>query len=352
MQAARAIQEGISRIIPDACTELYPIADGGEGSVCALCESLDLSIHRLEVTGPYGEQVTAEYAMGDGVAYIEMAAASGICITDRREPLYASTYGTGELMADAVKKGAERLVVFIGGSATCDGGMGMAAALGYRFFDGTGAELEPIALNMINVSEIRVPDRDVMAGIDVVCACDVKNTLFGKNGAAYVFGPQKGASEDEVAVLDQGLENMARRIKKDLCINVDELSGGGAAGGLGAGLYAFCSARMQGGFAIISEALSLEEAIARADAVITGEGCTDRQSVMGKVIGEISDMCRAYGKKCTVISGMIKDKDVLLSSGIDRVFSCTDISGDSRLSIAEPEKYILLAAEEAAKAFL
>ena len=278
---ARAVKRGFERVSSDFECIALPVADGGEGSVAVIADALCAQWHEVRVKGPYGEEVTAKYAISGERAYIEMAEASGICLSDRREPLFASTYGTGEMILDAIEHGAREITVFIGGSATCDGGIGMAAAIGYRFLDKNGDELLPIGRSLSEISRILPPAKNEFESIRVSCACDVKNTLYGKLGAAYVFAPQKGAGEKEVAELDRGLENLARVIEKDLCVDVRALEGGGAAGGLGAGLYAFCGARMCGGFAFISGTLGLEQRIAKADAVITGEGCTDTQSVMG-----------------------------------------------------------------------
>ena len=348
-EVAEAMRDGFLRSFEDAECVTLPIADGGEGSVDAILNALGAERIYVEVRGPYGERVRAGYAISGHRAYIEMAEASGICLTKRREPLLATTYGTGELLLDAVKHGAREVTVFIGGSATCDGGIGMASALGYGFFDIDGNELEPVGASMKKIAKIVPPKVDALSGVRVYCACDVTNLMYGEQGASYVFSPQKGADEAAVKELDSGLFNLACVIEKDLCIDVHTLVGGGAAGGLGAGLYAFCSARMRGGFDLISEALSLEKEIAGADIVVTGEGCSDRQSVMGKVIGRISDLCKAHGKRCFVISGMIKDAQFLTEQGIDRVYSCTELAESPRDSMENAVKYIALAASVAAK---
>ena len=350
--AARAIERGFARASSVFECLALPIADGGEGSVEVIARALSAEWRELAVRGPYGESVGARYAVCGECAYIEMAEASGLCLTDRRDPLSASTYGTGQMILDAIKNGARDITVFIGGSATCDGGIGMAAALGYVFFDSEGKELLPIGESMSRISVIQPPKVDMLENVKVRCACDVKNRLYGELGAAYVFAPQKGADREAVKELDRGLLNLADVIKECLSVDVHTLEGGGAAGGLGAGLYAFCSARMCGGFAFISDILGLEEKIAQSDAVVTGEGCTDAQSVMGKVIGEISAMCRRHKKPCIVISGMVKEGDKLSSLGIDAYYSCTDIAGSAERSIKEPEKYIESASRTAAERLL
>ncbi len=345
---AQAIEQGVKDALSDAECLTLPVADGGEGSVSVLCEALGASEVCVDVRGPYGEAVRAKYAMRGTDAYIEMAEASGLCLTERREPMYASTYGTGEMMADAVKRGARTLTVFIGGSATCDGGMGMAAALGYRFYDSEGVLLGHSGENMARVDRIVPPGEDPLDGVQVYCACDVTNPTYGERGAAYVFAPQKGAGEDDVRELDRGLRVMADAIEKCLGIDVHNLSGGGAAGGLGAGLYAFAHAEMRGGFTLISGILSLEERIATAEVVITGEGCTDRQSMMGKVVGNISELCAKYNKKCVVISGLVKDENALIDAGICGSYSSGEYAPSLHDSMKDAVRYIRLAARDAA----
>ena len=282
--------------------------------------ALSAKLVTVSVTGPYGERVCARYALCGERAYIEMAEASGLCLTERRDVENATTYGTGELITDALGRGAREIVVFVGGSATTDGGMGVASALGYGFWSDSGEALEPVGRNMSRVSRITPPERDAFGGARVICATDVQNVMYGEQGAAFVFSRQKGADENTVRTLDAGLTNLARVIERDLGVDVHTIAGGGAAGGLGAGLYAFARACMCGGFELIARVLSLEDEIEKADVVITGEGCTDRQSMMGKVIGNIAVLCKKYSKRCIVISGLVKDEEKLAELGIYRAY--------------------------------
>ena len=259
--AAEAIRLGIESAIADAECVCLPIADGGEGSVSVIRETLGADWIYADVTGPYGECVRAKYALCGSDAYIEMAEASGLCLSNRREPMEATTRGTGELMLEALKRGAKRITVFIGGSATCDGGIGMAEALGYRFFDENGARLSCNGKSMNNIDSIIPPERHPLSDVEVICASDVTNPMYGERGAAFVFAPQKGADEKDVLELDRGLCNLAEVIERDLKTDVHNLCGAGAAGGLGAGLYAFASAEMKGGFLVISDILKLERQI-------------------------------------------------------------------------------------------
>ena len=347
-EAAEAIRNGITSVRPDAECVLLPIADGGEGSAAVIREALGAEWMHADVTGPYGETVRAKYALCGEDAYIEMAEASGLCLSERREPLSASTRGTGELILDAVRRGARRITVFIGGSATCDGGIGMAEALGCRFFDADGNAVKCVGGGMQSIARIMLPDRDPLEGIAVICASDVTNPTYGEQGAAFVFAPQKGASPEDVLALDRGLRNLADVIERGLGIDVHTLAGGGAAGGLGAGLYAFAHAEICGGFDLIAEVLDLDRRIAEADAVITGEGCTDTQSMMGKAVGSIAEIAKKHGKKCILVSGAVKTPDKLAELGIYRSYSCVDHAPSVEESMKNAPEYIRLAARELA----
>ena len=346
---ARSISDGISSVIPYAEIIRLPIADGGEGSMYIVAQALSAEIVEACVTGPYGESVRARYALKGERAYIEMAEASGLCLSRRRDVENASTYGTGELILDAAGRGAREIVVFIGGRATNDGGMGAAAALGYEFYAESGERLEPVGRNMSRVCNIAKPSCDVLSDVCVICATDVDNVMYGERGAAFVFARQKGADDATVLELDEGLKNLASVIERELCVDVHTLAGGGAAGGLGAGLYAFARARMNGGFSLICRTLSLEQKIRESDVIITGEGCTDYQSVMGKGVGRILELCRKHGKKCIVISGLVRDTEALAESGIYRAYEASSYAPSVEESIKNAEKYITLAASDAAE---
>ncbi len=333
----------------DLVVDVCPVADGGEGSMLALAGTLGGEIRSIEVTGPYGTPVRARYLLCGTDAYIESAEASGLALSKRRECKYATTYGTGELMADAAARGAKRIVVFAGGSATCDGGIGMAEALGYGFYDKGGIKLESVGDSMAKISKIRPPKRDILFGVEVICASDVTIPLYGELGAAYVFAPQKGATVSDIRALDRGLEHLAKVIMRDLHKDIRDFPGAGAAGGLGGGLVAFCSARICGGFELISSVLSLKEKISESDLVITGEGCTDRQSMMGKVVGKIADMCRTCGVQMAVISGKVKDMEELRMLDFIHAYECVRYAPSDDESIKNPVPYLKRAAEAAAE---
>jgi glycerate 2-kinase len=288
-QAAEAVAAGWRRTRPDDDLDLVPMADGGEGTMDALIEALGGRVERARVTGPLGDPVDAAYGIArphDGaVGVVEMARASGLALLGegRRDPMHATTRGTGELMARAIDAGAERLVVCIGGSATNDGGVGMAAALGARFLDGSGKSIDDGAAALSHLARIDLSGlHPRLATVSVAGACDVDNPLTGPAGASAVYGPQKGATADDVVRLDRALAHLAAVVERDLGVALDEEPGAGAAGGLGFGLLAFCGAHLRPGVEVVMEAVGLAARIEAADLVITGEGSLDAQSLHGK----------------------------------------------------------------------
>jgi len=288
-EAARAIADGWRRAFPRAEVEQIPMADGGEGTLDALVAGLGGERFTERVSGPLGDPVLATWACvrGEGgpTGVVEMARASGLALLSptRRDPLRATTFGTGQLIAVAGAFGLRRLVVCIGGSATNDGGAGMAQAVGVRLLDGSGRDLPPGGEALLRLSRIDLGGLDpAVAAMRVVVATDVDNPLTGPNGASAVYGPQKGASPEGVARLDQALGHFAAVIHRDLGIDVRDEPGAGAAGGLGAGLIAFLGARVRPGVEVVMETLGLRERMQDADVVVTGEGSFDAQSLRGK----------------------------------------------------------------------
>ncbi len=287
-----AIADGVRDAMPTAEILLCPMADGGEGTVDALVAATNGRPIVTEVQGPLGETVRAAWGMlgtHEPTAVIEMAAASGLPLVTpaRRNPLETSTYGTGQLVAAALSEGARKIILGIGGSATNDGGAGCAQAVGVRFPNADGAEMPPglAGGRLDRVESIDVSARDPrVADCEIQVACDVDNPLCGPRGAAAVYAPQKGATHEMVRTLDANLAHLADVIERDLGVDVRTLPGSGAAGGLGAGLVAFLGATLRPGIDIVTEANGLDEKIAGADLVITGEGRLDEQSMMGKVV--------------------------------------------------------------------
>lgn len=314
LQVADAFEKGIRRVIPKARIVKVPMADGGEGTVQSLVDATGGKFVRKKVTGPAGKPVSARYGMlADGeTAVIEMAEASGLPLVEGKDknPLKTTTYGTGELMLDAMKKGAKTIIIGIGGSATNDGGTGMAQALGVRFLDGRGKELEELGSGGL-LAKIKGIDMSnvnpMLKKTKIVVACDVNNPLYGKQGAAYVFGPQKGASPTVVKKLDDNLKHYASVIKKELKKDVNKIKGAGAAGGLGAGLVAFTKARMKSGVDIVIDYTDLAKHVKGADLVITGEGRVDFQTAFGKTPAGVAKTAKKQGVQTIAIGGGLSD---------------------------------------------
>ena len=315
LQVASALEKGIKRVIPNANCIKVPMADGGEGTVQSLVDATGGKFVRKQVKGPAGKPVSARYGiLSDGkTAVIEMAEASGLPEvegTKYKNPMKTTTYGTGQLMMDAINKGANHIILGLGGSATIDGGAGMAQALGVIFLDKRGNEIKELgAGGMLN----KITSID-MTGINpqvkrtkVTVASDVENPLCGKKGAAHVFGPQKGATPAMVTKLDANLKHFASVIKKDLRKDVMKLNGAGAAGGLGAGLVAFTGAKLKSGIDIVVEATGLTRHIKDADLVLTGEGRVDFQTAFGKTPSGVAKAARKQKVQTVVIGGGITD---------------------------------------------
>jgi glycerate kinase len=317
LEAATAIAEGVRIAAPDADLVLVPIADGGDGTVDALVAATKGQPRTGRVRGPLGDPVDADYGLIDGgsTAVIEMAKAAGLALVpnDRRDPRITTTYGVGELMQHAYDEGARHFVVGIGGSATNDGGAGMAQALGYHLLDETGRELPPGGLALRRLARIHVGGVHVnwkQSEVDV--ACDVTNPLTGPSGASAVYGPQKGATPEMVAELDAALHHFAEIIRRDLGIDVERLPGAGAAGGLGAGLVAFAGARLRPGAEMMMEALHLDERLTGASLVITGEGRIDSQTArFGKGPATVARHAKNAGIPVVAIGGSVADETEL-----------------------------------------
>lgn len=309
-QAARAVARGWRREDPGSELDLAPMADGGEGTLEALVAALGGERRRLTVAGPLGDPVEAEYALvpaRDGpLAVVEMARASGLGLLSpaRRDPKRTTTRGTGELVLDACRRGARRVLVCIGGSATNDAGAGMAQALGVRLLDAVGRDLPPGGAALLQLARIDLSGLDpAVRRSEVLVACDVDNPLVGPAGASAVYGPQKGATPEDVQLLDRALRRFAAVVRRDLGVDVRGLPGAGAAGGLGAGLVAFLGARLRPGVELVMEAARLWERMERADLVVTGEGSFDQQSLRGKVPAGVLRAAAERGVPALVLCG-------------------------------------------------
>lgn len=327
MEVAQAIEKGFRAVFPDAQIEKIPMADGGEGTVQSLVDATGGKIITKEVTGPLGEKVTAFFGvLGDGkTAVIEMAAASGLHLVpvEKRNPLLTTTRGTGELILAALDEGVDHLIIGIGGSATNDGGSGMAQALGARLLDKDRNEIAPGGGSLDKLANIDISELDArLQNVKIEVACDVDNPLIGQDGASHVFGPQKGATPEMVEQLDQNLAHYATILARDLGKDVAHIPGAGAAGGLGAGLLAFLDAELKSGIDIVIAATDLEEKIKDADLVITGEGKIDSQTIQGKTPIGVAKAAKKFNIPVIAICGSIADDaDVVHDHGIDVLFS-------------------------------
>lgn len=325
-EACIAMERGIKKVNQDIKCVHVPMADGGEGTMQSLVDATNGKIYSLEVVGPLGNKVQAEYGiLGDReVGILEMASASGIHLVslDKRNPLITTTYGTGELIKACLDKGVKKLLIGIGGSATNDGGAGVIQALGGKLLDKDGNELgfgggELEKLHNIDLTNFDPRLKDVVVEV----ACDVNNPLCGEKGASNVFGPQKGATPDMVSLLDNNLKHYANIIKEQIGMDVLEVPGAGAAGGLGAGLMAFLNGTLKKGIEIVIEYSGLEEKVKEADMVWTGEGSIDFQTQYGKTPLGVATIAKKYDKPVIAFAGRVGDNiDVLYEKGIDSIF--------------------------------
>ncbi|EPG9693682.1 TPA: glycerate kinase [Klebsiella aerogenes] len=327
LDVATAIETGFREIYPHAEYVKVPVADGGEGTVEAMVAATQGHIVQVSVTGPLGEPVNAFYGLSGDMrcAYIEMAAASGLesVPPTRRNPLLTTSWGTGELIRHALDAGVSQIIIGIGGSATNDGGAGMAQALGAKLLNAGQQQIAPGGGALETLARIDLSELDPrLADCRIDVACDVTNPLTGPQGASAVFGPQKGATAAMIERLDRGLQHFAQIIDRDLDIDVLSLEGGGAAGGMGAALYAFCGANLRPGIEIVTDALGLADLVADADLVITGEGRIDSQTIHGKVPVGVAKVAKRYNVPVIGIAGSLTaDVGVVHQHGLDAVFS-------------------------------
>jgi glycerate kinase len=325
LEAADAIVQGVRGVMPQAEIATVPLADGGEGTVDALVRATDGRFLQADVTGPMGDPVTASFGVlgDDTTGVVEMAQAAGLPLVppERRNPLLATTYGVGELMLAALDEGCRRLIVGLGGSATSDGGAGMAQALGARLLTADGGEIKRGAAALMSLDRIDVSERDGrLDQMAVYAASDVANPLCGPGGAAAVYGPQKGANAQMVEMLDRALAHFAEIVERDLGVAVREVSGAGAAGGLGAGLVAFCGAQIRSGASLVLEMVDFDEYLQSADLVLTGEGKLDSQIEYGKALSGVTMLAEKHGVPVIAFTGHVgEDEERLAELGIGAV---------------------------------
>ncbi len=356
-QAARAIARGVRKAAPDAQVDEVPMADGGEGTVDALVAATGGSVRKVRVTGPLGAPVVARVGLlGNRTAVLEMADASGNLLVppDQRDPTWTTTRGTGELLLAAIDGGAQRVILGIGGSATNDLGAGLAQALGYRLLDREGGEIGPGGGALAQLARIDGSARDRrLNGVEVLVACDVDNPLCGPRGASHVYGPQKGATPEIVALLDRNLAHAADVIERDLGMDVRTIPGAGAAGGLGAGLVAFADGRLEPGIALVIRTVGLEERLRGADLCLTGEGAIDASSAFGKTAVGVGRLARSLGCPTIALAGSLgAGAEDVLGAGIDAVFSICPGPIPLEEAIHRAEELLERASEQVVRAFL
>jgi glycerate kinase len=354
-EAGSSIAQGVQAVYPKAEIEIVPIADGGEGTVQALVDATNGKIIQQIVTGPLGKPVPAFFGlMGDGsTAAIEMASSAGLPLVppDQRDPRITTTYGVGELILAALDYGSRHFIIGIGGSATNDGGAGMAQALGAALLSRHGTQIARGGAALATLAHISTTTMDPrLQECTVEVACDVTNPLCGPTGASAVYGPQKGATPEMVEELDSALTHYAQIIEQDLGMSVREIPGAGAAGGLGAGSIAFLHATLRPGAQIVFEAIHLEERIRMADLVITAEGQIDEQTAYGKSVGSVAEIAKRYGLPVLALAGSLGDNyQVVYELGVAAV--ATLPSGPMTLAFAMENAARLLseAAERACR---
>ncbi|MEO6686269.1 MAG: glycerate kinase [Dyadobacter sp.] len=345
-EVCQSVAEGIRLAYPDAEIISVPLADGGEGTTRILTEQSKGKFVTAVVHDPLGRFIEAEYGLsGDGnTAFIEMAAASGLNLLkpEERNPLLTNTYGTGELILHAINSGVKKIILGIGGSATTEAGIGMASALGYKFLDKNSKEVMANGENLSSIKFIKTENvNSLLKSVEFIVACDGTNPLYGESGAAYVYGPQKGADDSMVSQLDNGLKNIAKVASETFGNDISSNSGAGAAGGLGAGALWFLNAELREGVSIVMEQTNIAEHVQKADLVITGEGKVDEQTLQGKVVKGLADLCRKNNVSLAVVCGtLVISAQEAQNAGI--TYAVSVLNRPMNLQQAETEAYSLV----------
>ncbi|QPB43269.1 glycerate kinase [Rodentibacter haemolyticus] len=355
LEVATAIETGFKRVFPEAEYVKLPMADGGEGTVQSLVDATQGKLIECEVTAPLGNKVKSFFGLsGDGkTAIIEMAAASGLHLVspEKRNPLLTTSYGTGELIKQALDLGVERFILGIGGSATNDGGVGMLQALGLQCLDAEGKQIGFGGAELINIDKIDLRQLDPrLHNVHIDVACDVNNPLCGERGASAIFGPQKGATPEMVKQLDRALAHFAEIAERDCGKQIKEQAGAGAAGGMGGGLLLLPNVQLKAGVQIVLDTLRLADYVKDADYVITGEGRMDAQSIMGKTPIGVARTAKQFNKPVIAIVGCLReDYDVVFAHGIDAVFPIIRQLGDLSDILKQGEQNLISAAQNVAR---
>lgn len=350
VEVAEKIREGALKVFPNTEFRTMPVADGGEGTVETLISSLGGKYEKVQVHKPNGGIKEAFYGiLKDGVAVLEMAQASGITLVapEKHDIMKATTYGTGEMIKGALDKGCRKICIGIGGSATNDAGVGMAQALGVSFKDKEGKEIGPGGGSLKDIAEIDLSGIDSrLAETEITVMCDVTNPLYGQEGAAHIYGPQKGATEELIEALDEGMKHLADLMsslgKKDIRWE----KGAGAAGGLGWGLVVFAGAKLKRGIEVILDICEFDQEVEWADIIVTGEGQIDNQSVCGKVIDGITRRAKKQGKPVIAIAGGLSDNaDEVYHVGVRSMEACVSRPMSVKQAMDNADTYLEMAAE-------
>ena len=329
------ISDKMNKHFPHCHVVSIPVADGGEGSVDCFLSALGGEKIFETVSSPYFEDMESFYGLIGDTAVIEMAACAGLpLVEDRKNPSLTTTYGVGQLIMSAAKKGCKKLIVGLGGSSTNDGGCGAAAAVGVKFYDKEGNEFIPVGKTLIDIDRIDLSHRaKELDNIEIITMCDIDNPMYGTKGAAYIFGPQKGADEKMVIVLDKGLKHLCDVIEKETDRNLKDVPGSGAAGAMGAGMIAFFNSKLQMGIETVLDAVKFDDIIADADMIFTGEGKLDTQSLRGKVVIGVGKRARNKNIPVTVIAGgATEDIDEAYTMGVTSIFTINRLPEDFEIS--------------------
>ena len=350
-EVAANIALGLCDVLRDAKIDIVPMADGGEGTAEVICDALGGSWLKCKARDPVGREIDARYAWihERKLAVIEMSEAAGMrrLTESERDPLRATTFGVGEMILDAATRGANEIIIGLGGSATNDGGFGMARALGFRFDYEHEQEHEQKVTCLLHLVKIAKPKELTLPKI--IAAVDVRNPLLGENGATRVFGPQKGAAGDKIDNLERALAKLADVVSKEFGVDYRDEPGTGAAGGLGFGLMSFCGARIEPGFDVVAEAVRLESKMKDVDLVITGEGSLDRQTLEGKTPAGVARLARKLGKRVFAIAGR-RDENRQVRELFDEVYELAEPRMSERENIKRAAELLRERAQELAKA--
>lgn len=336
VEICRIMDEEIRKIYPDADIVSIPVADGGEGSVDAFLSACGGKKIELTVKGPYLEEMTGFYGVLDnGTAVIEMAACAGLpLVENNKNPLKTSTYGVGQLILHAAESGCKKIIVGLGGSCTNDAGTGAAAACGVRFYNEEGKEFIPTGGTLSEIRKIDVSGfAPELKDVEIITMCDIDNPLYGPFGAAHVFGPQKGADEKMVLILDEGLRDISELIKTQLGKDISDIPGSGAAGGMGGGMVAFFDSKLQMGIETVLDTVNFNDVAKDADMIFTGEGKIDTQSIRGKVVIGVARRAKSLGVPVVAVVGDIGDDiELAYEEGVSGIFSINRVAVDFKLA--------------------